>query len=419
MSEKTRTRPGRMIDLSTRLERLEALMTEWKSHPATGNGSSAARSATPADLEKRIAALEKLVGAEEDSGYETEEQPLRYCAVPPTPPRVFAPDVSADRARLIEMISKKWVNGTKLRYCFLDTGSPIGGAAQKDLVREGFARWKAVGIGITFEEVSDVGSADVRIGFVEGDGAWSYVGRDVRDIPGRNERTMNFGWDLTEDSRKADVAVHEIGHTLGFPHEHQNPFAGIVWDEEAVYRYFGGPPNNWPRQTTEFNILRKLSPSEVQGTQWDPDSIMHYAFGPGLIRQPELYRAGLRPHGGLSPHDVAQAKVFYPPHDDAGNPELKPFRSQTLNLAPAQQANFTILPTVTRTYTIQTFGGSDTVMVLFEDQNGDLRYMKGDDDSGTDRNARIAVRLSAGRRYVLRVRLYSAVDTGETAVMLW
>src|SRR5439155_8755648 len=128
------------------------------------------------------------------------------------------------------------------------------------------------------EEVSDGGSADVRIGFVDGDGAWSYLGRDVRDVPGRFERTMNFGWDLTEDPRKADVAVHEIGHTLGFPHEHQNPFAGIVWDEEAVYRYFGGPPNNWPRETVELNVLRKLAASEVQGTQWDPDSIMHSGF---------------------------------------------------------------------------------------------------------------------------------------------
>src|SRR5262249_20967137 len=154
------------------------------------------------------------------------------------------------------------------------------------------------------------------------------------------ERTMNFGWDLRTDPRRVDVPVHEIGHTLGFPHEHQNPFAGLVWDEEAVYRYFGGPPNNWSRQTTEYNILRKLSPAEVQGTEWDPNSIMHYAFRAGLIRQPEQYRNGLQPRGGLSARDIAQVKTFYPPHDDAGNPELKPFRSQTLSLAPAEQVNF-------------------------------------------------------------------------------
>lgn len=420
MAEKPRPRPAKGADdLASRIDRLEAALGDAKAYPGADPGGP---TATSSDLERRIAAIERaLLGRKDgDKPTDDEDAALRVCAVPYTPPRVFAPGVSADRARLILAIGKKWVNGTKLRYCFMDANSPIGGVAQKALVRDGFARWKGIGIGITFEEVQDVGAADVRIGFVEGDGAWSYVGRDVRDIPGRFERTMNFGWDLTEDPRKADVAVHEIGHTLGFPHEHQNPFAGIVWDEEAVYRYFGGQPNNWDRATTEFNILRKLSAAEVQGSQWDPESIMHYAFGPGLIQQPPQYRGGLRPSGGLSSRDVAQAKVFYPPGvDDGGNPELKPFRSQTLTLAPAQQANFAILPTVTRMYTIQTFGGSDTLMVLFEDQGGDLRFVKGDDDSGTDLNCRVEVRLAAGRRYVLRIRLYSNVDTGETAVMMW
>jgi hypothetical protein len=230
---------------------------------------------------------------------------------------------------------------------------------------------------------------------------------------------MNFGWDLHEDPRGVDVPVHEIGHTLGFPHEHQNPFAGIVWDEEAVYRYFGGPPNSWTREVAEANILRKLAPAEVQGIQWDPDSIMHYEFAAGLILQPERYRNGLRPHGGLSPRDITQVKAFYPPHDDDSNPELKPLRSQLLDLAPAQQANFTIHPPATREYTVQTFGRSDAVMVLFEDHDGDLRFVKGDDDSGTERNVRITARLTAGRRYVLRTRLYSSFGTGEIAVMIW
>ena len=74
--------------------------------------------------------------------------------------------------------------------------------------------------------------------------------------------------------------AHEIGHTIGFPHEHQNPNAGIVWDEEAVYRALGGPPNNWSRETTFHNIIRKIQPDRVQGSTWDPDSVMHYPFEP-------------------------------------------------------------------------------------------------------------------------------------------
>ncbi|MEG4504960.1 hypothetical protein QUA81_12255 [Microcoleus sp. F6_B4] len=49
---------------------------------------------------------------------------------------------------------------------------------------------------------------------------------------------------------------------------------------------------------------------------------------------------------------------------------------------------------------------TNTVMVLFEDRSVDLKYVAGDDDSGTDLNAQINVRLDRGRRYVLRIRLY-------------
>jgi hypothetical protein len=343
----------------------------------------------------------------------------QFCALPEVKEKPLPPDLSPHRANLIRFIDKKWVNGTKLRYYFFTSGPYAGAPTQQDMVRKAFDVWKKVGIGIIFEEISDISEAEIRIGFEPNAGSWSYVGRDVLDIPGQAERTMNFGWDLTRDPRGVDTPVHEIGHTLGFPHEHQNPFAGIKWDEEAVYTYFGGPPNSWPRDTTYYNILRKLSDGEVGGSDWDPDSIMHYAFPSGLILEPEKYKQGIRPAPGLSKKDIEQAKLFYPSLDENIYPELKPFRSEPLSLAPAEQKNFVINPDATRTYNIKTFGNSDTVMVLFEDQNGDLKFVAGDDDSGTDRNAHIKVRLYKDRRYILRIRLYLNYSAGETAVMLW
>lgn len=371
-------------------------------------------------LLKRIEQIEAKLGIKVDSGVSESSQKVQhFCAMPKVPPRTFDASVSPERARLIRYIGKKWVNGTKLRYYFFESGPNSGPNEQKEIVRQGFEVWKKVGIGIKFEEVRNIGEAEIRIGFVQDDGAWSYLGRDVLSIPKQGERTMNFGWDLRQDPRGVDVPVHEIGHTLGFPHEHQNPFAGMVWNEEAVYKYFGAPPNKWDRETTFYNVLKKLEVGEVEGSKWDPNSIMHYAFAGGLIEKPVEYQKGLKPAGGLSEQDLSQVRLFYPPLDDSKYTELKPFHSEILSLAPAEQKNFAINPDATRSYTIGTFGKADTVMVLFEDQNGDLKYVDGDDDSGTDLNSQITVRLYQGRRYVLRIRLYSNFAAGDASVMLW
>jgi hypothetical protein len=146
---------------------------------------------------------------------------------------------------------------------------------------------------------------------------------------------------------------------------------------------------------------------------------MHYAFRAGLIVRPEEYQDGLSPELGLSDQDIEEVRRFYPPQDDSTNPRLDPYKLEFLSLAPAEQKNFTIEPQSTGRYTIQTFGNSDTVMVLFEDVGGQLLYVTADDDSGTSLNARINPRLHRGRRYVLRIRLYSNYASGDTAVLMW
>ena len=324
---------------------------------------------------------------------------------------VLSPELPEGRVSAIRVIRSKWVNGTVLHYFFLDGPEP-----QHQAVRTAFQEWKDLGIGFEFVEVADRSEAEVRVAFDQTDGSWSYVGRDVLGI-GAEDPTMNFGWDLTDDYGHT-TALHEIGHTLGLPHEHQNPFAGIVWDEAKVYGYFAGPPNSWSRDQTFRNVLRKLDQSEVEGSQWDPDSVMEYWFPAGLIKEPAQYQAGLNPPGGLSGTDVEWVRRWYPPLG-ASLPTLQPFQSVALSLTPGEQADFVIEPPGSRRYQLGTFGTADTVLVLFEEVDGQLRYMRGDDDSGTDRNARISVKLFKGRRYVARLRLYWAGESGQTAIMYW
>jgi hypothetical protein len=361
-----------------------------------------------------------------------DEQAFAYCSLPVQPSPDLPPGLATDRLEAILQARTKWANGTVLRYYFFDRDTDgarvrfrdgstrfvswVGAEPQRQVVREAFEAWRSTGMGLEFREVSDRSEAEIRIGFQANDGAWSYLGRDVL-AQGVNARTMNFGWDLTgKDGR--ETALHEIGHTLGMPHEHQNPYAGIVWNESAVYTYLGRPPNNWDRATTYHNVLRKLDPAEVEGSTWDPDSIMHYPFPAGLIVSPAQYANGIHPPGTLSALDREFVHRWYP--GDGPEPTtLRPFRSVKLEIGPGEQADFVLEPRGTRRYRIGTFGASDTVIVLFEEVDGELRYVAGDDDSGRDRNALLRRQLFRGRRYVLRVRLYHSWESNETAVMYW
>jgi hypothetical protein len=341
---------------------------------------------------------------------------LRYCRQPVVAEQTFGRGVNSDRAALIRVSNKKWVNGTVLHYYFFSSRKWRGSNAERDVVRAAFKTWRDIGLGLEFAEVDTVDEAEIRIGFQRGDGAWSYIGRDVLD-QSQTERTMNFGWNIRDD---IDTAIHEIGHTLGFPHEHQNPDSGIEWNEEAVYADLARPPNSWSRETTFWNIIRKMPKSDVEGSRWDLNSIMHYPFAAGLIRKPEEFRnKALVPAPGLSTRDKEWARLFYPALSANNYKTLKPFQSVKAAVRPGAQLNFYIKPTATRRYKFETFGASYTVMVLFEEIDSQPCYIRGDDDNGEDVNAFFEEHLFAGRKYILRVRLYWQHKKGDFGIMMW
>lgn len=210
---------------------------------------------------------------------------------------------------------------------------------------------------------------------------------------------------------------------LGLHHEHQNPNAGIVWNEPEVYRQLGGPPNNWPPEVTFRNIIAKLPLSEVRGGNWDRNSVMHYPFGPNLILSPpELTATGVRPAGGLSSDDKKYALLMYPKLDTVvtSMEKLRPFVSVKLQIKVGEQQDFALQFSETRSYTFLTFGNMDSRLILFEKPSGsaDPRFVAGDEDSGEDRNARFRQRLYKDRAYILRCRMIFGAP-GTASIMFF
>lgn len=351
--------------------------------------------------------------------------------------KVLRKDIDGLRAELIILNSNKWANGTTLRYFFFNDETEgaevenakgkkvwktyMGTKEQMNVVRKAFDIWIKTGIGLKFKEVKDRKKAEIRIAFLPDGDSWSYIGRDILlDDP--DPRTMNFGWNIAVKDRHngIDTALHEIGHTLGFPHEHQNPIAGIKWNKEKVYKSLSRYPNYWSKSKTYENIIKKIKRSEVRGGTWDPDSIMHYPFEPGLVQEPvEFKKKGIKPAGGLSQEDIQYALFFYPKKNAAKDIRVTILTSYPIDAENSKQQNFIFNPTESREFTIQTVGQIDTVIVLSEKKSkGELYKIASDDKSGTDENALIKASLTKGKNYLIHVKVYYKKPGQQTALLI-
>ena len=306
--------------------------------------------------------------------------------------RLPPPASGVPSPRAAQVLAKRWPNGSTLRIRFLE-GSP----EQRDSVKQFATSWTKHGnLKLQFDDALD---AEIRITFRD-DGAWSYIGTDCLSIP-RDQATMNYGW-LDEG-----VVLHEFGHALGLIHEHQNPVGGIQWNRPQVYRDLSGSPNFWDTATIDHNMFAAYDRDLINGTALDKQSIMLYTI-------PARWTTNgfsSEPNEVLSETDtqfIGSINVYPFPPPNTGPVEL-PVTETTPTAAtigqPGEEDLYRFVAQSAGRYLIETEGPTDLIMALYG-PDSQTQLITRDDDSGTDRNAKIIADLAPGT-YFVQVRHFN------------
>jgi hypothetical protein len=309
------------------------------------------------------------------------------------------------RTRAISPLGKLWPNGSRLRVAFLG-----GTADQHRTVRQYAPRWTDFA-NLDFEFVNGA-AADIRITFAN-DGAWSYVGTDATGIH-TSRPTMNFGW-LDEA-----VVLHEFGHAIGLAHEHQNPDKGIRWNEEAVIRDLSGPPNHWDVATIRHNVLSKYSHDQVNGTEFDPDSIMLYSFPKEWtldgFHAKENRKLSEVEKGFIAGETMYPGRGSQPEMVELGVLEMKGTKASIGQ--PGEEDLFFFTVASPGRHHMETEGETDLVMKLYG-PDSQTELIAEDDDGGKGYNPKISADLVPGK-YFLQVRHYNrAGGTGDYEIKVY
>ncbi len=206
-------------------------------------------------------------------------------------------DPEIERAGLILNVSRKWKNGREIKVGFMD-----GPDWARTQVMEIASRWsKYANLHLVETPVSE---AEIRVTFRPG-GSWSMLGNGALGVP--SGPTMQLGWYV--DHPGDGVVLHEFGHgVISAPHEQFHPERHCQYNREAVIRDLSGPPNNWSVQQIEVNVLRPPWEGDTF-TNYDPDSIMHYAQPAQWFTDPSC---AVAPNSRLSRLDKKGAALWYP-----------------------------------------------------------------------------------------------------------
>lgn len=148
---------------------------------------------------------------------------------------------------------------------------------------------------------------DIRIAYNKGlGGNWSVIGTDAKLVR-EDQPTMHLE---PHGDRPAffRTILHEFGHALGLKHEHQHPDRKIKFNEKAVFDSFFDK-DNFGIGDIYHDIIEQIPREGHLVTEYDEDSIMHYAFPPSTNEDGREYKEATE----LSPGDKETIRRLYTP----------------------------------------------------------------------------------------------------------
>ena len=204
--------------------------------------------------------------------------------------------------RAVGYYRKFWKAGRTLRVSFLDW-TPLEHRLAFQAI---FKIWEEHA-NLRFELSYDK-DAEIRIRTLT-DEDRSTIGTDALTID-QNEPTMFISEDPLSDCFASNL-LHEIGHAMGFAHEHLHREANIPWNKPKVYQYYFDLCG-WEKDVVDANVLTPIPIDAIVDTEYDKKSIMHYEVDKDLTdgvweATPNLY---------LSEKDKYAASKLYPADPD-------------------------------------------------------------------------------------------------------
>ena len=205
-----------------------------------------------------------------------------------------------DQVNLHEYLDqqRRW-NKNVLIVSFVEGGHEI----ERGRVKETVKQWEACcKVRFKFEQTA---WADIKVSF-EGGVNDSYIGKESKGK--KVSMHLDLGPDDSQDEYNR-VVLHEFGHAMGFVHEHQvsvnNP---LVWDTAKVVAFYKLWPNEWDSLKTLRNVIVRYSKDELNGTGYDPLSIMCYEIPKGLLKD---HNYAIPANNELSAKDKLFASSIY------------------------------------------------------------------------------------------------------------